>query len=926
MNRSRFAPTASQPEPFHALTVCGTLESLGTGVTGLDEEEAKARLLKYGYNQLVEKKRTTVLNIFFRQFKDVFVLMLIGASLISMAFGEVVDALTVGAILLLMAVVGFVQDFRGEKALEAMKKMTASTARVLRGGQEKIIPSTEVTVGDVLVIEEGDRVAADSRLIETAELRTSEAVLTGESTPVEKQTKTLEREVPVSERSNIVFYGTHVVRGRGKAVVTATGMRTEFGKIAELIQETEEAETPLQRKMNRFSKSIAKFVVGISVVIFVLYLLRLSPDGRIELAFSEALATSVSLAISAVPEGIPAITAVTLALGAKALMKRQAIIRRLSSTETLGSVTVICSDKTGTLTKGEMTVRTIYVDNRLAEVSGTGYQPEGKFTWKSSEELIDSAEDSQGSLELLLRIGALCNNAKLRHQTNPESWQVLGDPTEGALVIAAKKAGLDKESLEHQMPRVKEIPFSSDRKMMTTIHQLEEQHFVAYVKGAPEVIVENSSNVLSRGNEMPLTGEQRAMLLSITEELAGNGLRVLGMAYKRHLADYAAIDSDVEKDLTFVGFQGMIDPPRPEVIEANRRCETAGIKTVMITGDHKLTATAIAKEIGILKSGSLVLTGIELDKLGDQEFNHIASNVSVYARVSPEHKQRIVKALKENGHIVAMTGDGVNDAPAMKNADIGIAMGITGTDVTKEASHMVLADDNFATIVRAVEFGRLIFDNIRKYTRFLIACNFDELLLLTTFVLVGLPLPLLPPMILWLNLATDGGPAVALSMDPPEDDAMSRPPRNPKEGILQGMIPFIVASTVFQICGSVFVFFVETWPYVSTGVLIPESILTKARTAVFLQSVFYELTVVWNCRSEKHGFWKMSPLKNKYLLFSVAMAFTATILLPYIPALQSAFHLAPLALSDLLLAGLAGGLGLFALPEVFFRKRLWHRA
>jgi Ca2+-transporting ATPase len=907
------------PEPYHAMDVDFTLQTLETSRKGLPEKEAHDRLVKYGYNTLAERKKVSTLQIFLDQFKDFFILLLLGASLISALLGETVDAITIGAIIVLVAVVGFVQNYRGEKALEAMKRMTASTVRVIRDSQEKAISALEIVPGDILVLEEGDRMASDARLIESVELRTVEAALTGESTPVEKDTRSLEVTTQVSDRRNTVFSGTYVAYGRGKAVVIATGYKTEFGKIANLLQEVKETETPLQQKMDRFSKVIAKVVLVVCALIFALEFLRLETSENILLAMTDAFMAAVSLAISAVPEGIPAITAVTLALGARDLVKRNAIIRKLSSAETLGSVTVICSDKTGTLTRGEMTVRQAYVSNHYVDVSGSGYDPKGEFNWDSSPKDPDEEED----LQLLLRIGLLCNNARLEYSAQ-KSGAILGDPTEGALIVAASKAGLDRETVERKYPRVREVPFSSERKMMTTGHQVGDGEYIAYVKGAPEVVLKQSSEVLSGGKDRALTDSRRRELSAVNERMAGGALRVLAMAYKKLPPDYARLrDDEIEKDLVFVGFEGMIDPPRDEAREANLKCEKAGIRTVMITGDHKLTATAVAKEIGMFKSDSMVLTGAELDALDDAQYSEIVDKISVYARVSPEHKQRIVRALKAKGHIVAMTGDGVNDAPAIKNADIGIAMGITGTDVTKEASHMILADDNFATIVRAVEHGRVIFDNIRKYTRFLIACNFDEVLLLAVFAILGWPLPMLPAMILWINLATDGGPAIALSMDPPEEDVMSRPPRDPKEGILHGMLSFVVVSFTLQFLGSLVVFLAETWTYISVGLPIPENVLMEARTAVFIQATLFELLVVWNCRSEKRSVWRMNIFKNKFLVIADVVALLATASLCYIPVTQAAFRLVPLTLYDWLWTGGVASLALLVLPEVFYGRKIW---
>jgi len=795
--------------------------------------------------------------------------------------------------------------------------MSASTARVLRDGRERIVPASEIVLGDIILLEEGDRIAADGRLIEIVELTTLEASLTGESTPVEKSPEPIDETMQVADRRNMVFSGTFVAHGRGKAASTSTGARTEFGKIATQIQEIKESKTPLQIKMDRFSRSIAKIVIAASASIFALQLLRGNYEG-LQSTASESLITAVSLAISAVPEGIPAITAVTLALGARALVRRNAIIRKLSSTETLGSVTVICSDKTGTLTKGEMTVQRIFVDDRFVEVTGIGYAKEGRFEWGESSE---KSRDDEG-LELILKIGALCNNAKIEPQDD-SNWKVSGDPTEGSLLIAAQKGGMLKRELELEMPRVKEIPFSSETKLMITVHRSASGDHVAYVKGAPEFVLARSSYVHTESGPLPMTGNKREELLSVNERMASDALRVLGIAYRKLNANWESSLEKIDENLVFVGFQGMIDPPRPEAIEAVRQCERAGIEVVMITGDHKHTASAIASAIGILRQGDLVLTGSQLEGISEADFSKIVENVSVYARVSPGHKQRIVRALKEKGNIVAMTGDGVNDAPAIKQADIGIAMGITGTDVTKEASHMVLADDNFASIVSAVEYGRVIFDNIRKYTRFLIACNFDELVLLASFALVGLPLPMLPSMILWINLATDGGPAIALSSDPPEGDVMSRPPRNPSEGILHGMISFILVSFIMQIIGSVTIFFYATNQYVFSGTPIPEIVLTKARTYVFLQSVLYELFVVWNCRSERHSLWRARIFNNRYLILSVSMAFLATASLLYVPPFQEAFQVTPLSPLDWLPVIVAACPGLLVLPEVFYGRKIW---
>jgi len=692
---------------WHEKKIDDVAISLKTSANGLSNEEAKARLSEYGYNELKEKKKKSALTMFFEEFKDIFIILLLVATLFSGLIGyyestmdpakgleTYSDAIVIGIIVLLVAIAGFIQEYRAEKAMEALKKLTAPKARVIRNGKEEIIPAREVVPGDVLAIESGDSLPADARLIEAVELKTDEAVLTGESTPVNKHLTPVKLDAPIAERSNMVFTATHAIYGRGRALVTSTGMNTEFGKIAELVQAAEEEETPLQRKLDKFAKKIATVVVGVCVIIFALEAFEaLSLGFQIE-NFIEAFMSSISLAISAVPEGLPAIVTISLALGAREFAKRNAIIRKLSSAESLGATTVICSDKTGTLTKGEMTVRMLYCDGKTTEVTGVGYEPKGEF--HHSAESVDPKSDND--LSLLLKIGALCNNAQLDESNG--TWSVIGDPTEGALIVSAVKAGFEYDKLMTQYPRKNEIPFTSERKRMTTVHSTPEGEHVAYVKGAPEIVLDRCGYMLRNGEIKKLAPKDKNEILKANEKLASDALRMLGMAYKKLPPDLHAINEDkIENDLIFAGLQGMIDPPRDEAIEANKICQKAGIKTVMITGDHKLTAVAVAKEIGIMKEDSMVLTGTELDKMSDEEFNKIVDNVAVYARVSPEHKLRIVNALKSKGQIVAMTGDGVNDAPAVKSADIGVSMGISGTDVTREASDLVLNDDNFETIV-----------------------------------------------------------------------------------------------------------------------------------------------------------------------------------------------------------------------------------
>jgi Ca2+-transporting ATPase len=936
---------------WHSKKIDDVMHDLGATNDGLTSQEVQERLKKYGYNELVAKKRRSALSMFLGEFKDIFIILLIIATIFSAIIGyydvligeaegvmeAMADAIIIGAIVIMVAITGFVQEYRAEKAIEAMKKLTAPKARVVRDGQEVIVPAKEIVPGDILVLESGDQVPADARIIETIELKASEAVLTGESAPVNKDVAPVKSDAGISERRNTLFTATHVVYGRGRAVVTTTGMNTEFGKIAEMVQTAEEEETPLQRKLNKFAGKIGKVVVGVCVLIFALEAFDVVISGVFEAeGFIQAFMSSISLAISAVPEGLPAIVTVALALGAREFARRHALVRRLSSAEGLGAVTVICSDKTGTITRGEMTVRELYFDGKLFEVSGVGYAPKGEFM------LDGTPVKLEGDAEILLRIGSVCNNAQLRRKEAADSWEIFGDPTEGALIVAAEKAAFAKEALYATYPRIREIPFTSERKRMTTLHKTPENGVVAYVKGAPETILERCTHILENGKEVKLTEAKASKVLQVNEQLAGNALRVLAMAYKQLFsAAEKYTDDALEKDLVFVGLQGMIDPPREEAIKANKTCQKAGIRTVMITGDHKLTAVAIAKEVGIFREGDLELTGAELDALDDAEFDQEVEKVSVYARVSPEHKLKIVNAWKKKGHIVAMTGDGVNDAPAIKSADVGVSMGITGTDVTKEASDVILTDDNFATIVKAVEQGRVIYDNIRKYARFLIACNFDELLVIGTFAILGglfstelFPLPLLPAMILWINLVTDGAPAVALATDPPDVDVMDRAPRKPEEGILHGMGRFIVLSFILQSVGTILVFCLEYYifpahPWMANGVIVsePYRILSyeEATTTAFVQAAIFELLVVWNCRSEKRSVWRMGrdALRNKFFVIAEIASIALTLGITYIPITQELFHLTALSLTDLGYVIAVASLALLVLPEFTMNKKLW---
>ncbi len=874
---------------YHSLTVEEVLRKLKTSRDGLTQKEAKRRLKEYGYNEITKRKRISILKLLLAQILDVFVLLLIFAIVISLFFGEVTDAIAIAAIVVLNVTIGFFQEHKAEKALEALKRYLSPKARVIRDGKTLLIDARYLVPGDVVLLEEGDRVPADGRLIEAYELKVDESLLTGESTPVSKFVKKLPIDVGIPERKNMVFAGTYVVRGRALFVVTATGAATEIGKIAKLTEEIKEEAPPLKKKLARFAKKIAYLIAVIILVIFLAEVVRAIQTGGLTVSnLIKFFMVSIALAVSAVPEGLPAVVTITLSLGAKEMVKRNALIRKLASVETLGSVDVICVDKTGTITKGEMTVKKIYVDGKTIEVTGVGYTPEGKFLHRGKEH---RGKD----LELLLLAGALANNAKLILDTK---WKIFGDPTEGALIVAAKKYGI-----RYDYKRLKEYPFSSERRMMSTINLVNGKKMM-FTKGAVEVILEKCNRILKDGKVVKLKDVDKKKIMRMNNRFARQALRVLAIAYKE------AKDEE-EKNFVFLGLVGMLDPPRPEVKEALKKCEKAGIKTIMITGDHKLTAVAIAKEVGIWKGGK-VLTGDELARLSEEELEKMIDDVEVFARVLPIQKLKIVKALKKRNHIVAMTGDGVNDAPALKQADIGIAVG-SGTDVAKEASDMILLDDNYATIVAAVEKGRQIYDNIRKFAFFLMRSNFDEIAVVGTFGVLGFPLPFTPAMILWQNLITDGPPALSLAVDPELDDVMNKPPRPPQEGILHGRGLQILVSFISQYLSTTLVFFFAWAAFGS---------ITVARTMAFVQSCTRELVIVWNCRSEKKGIFRLNPLTNKYLLASVVISLVLLTFVVQTPMLAVYLGATPLNLKQWLISMAVAWSGALIMPELFYGKRI----
>ena len=716
------------PIQWHSKTIEEAMNELHVAPNGLTSQQAQQRLEEYGPNEIKKEKRKSPLKLLLNQFTDILMIILLIATGLSIAVGEVTDAIIIIAIVIASAVLGFSQEYRSEKAVEALKKMTAPTANVFRDGKEVRIPANQLVPGDIIFLYTGDKIPADARLLQVFTMKNDEAALTGESSPVNKSVSTLPDQTPLNDRSNLVFTGTVVVYGRGKALVTCTGMNTEFGKIAEMVQAAPQEQTPLEKRMGSVGKWIGILCVIVALSVGVVGIVV---EHR---AVVDMVLWAISLAVAAVPEALPAIITGALAIGMYRMAKVNTIVKRLPAVETLGSTSVICSDKTGTMTKGEMTVQRVYLNDQTLKVTGIGYAPQGEFL------IEDKATTPDQNLKTLLKVAVLCNDSSLEKDPKTGKWTVKGDPTEGALVVAAEKAQINKENLEKQELRVAEIPFSSERKRMTTIHTSQGKK-IAYMKGAPEIILARCSKIFLDGKVQPLTKEIRDKHHKVTEAMALQALRNLAFAYKELPDNVGQFEEEMEQEFVFVGIMGMIDPPRPEVKDAIGICKTAGIRVVMITGDHKLTATAVAKELNLIdekERDSQVLTGQELEAMSDEQLAKIVEKIVVYARVAPEHKTRIVKAWKQKDEVVAMTGDGVNDAPALKMSDIGIAMGISGTEVTKEAADMVLADDNFASIVKAVKEGREIFENIKKYLTYLLQCNIMEILVMF-FAVVSVP-------------------------------------------------------------------------------------------------------------------------------------------------------------------------------------------
>jgi len=910
---------------WHQLDHPQILEKLNTKPNeGLSEEEARRRLEEYGPNELVDRGQKSPWKILLEQFTGIMVVILMVAAVISFFLGDLKDAIAILAIVILNAVLGFTQEYRAEQAMAALKKMAIPLVKVRREGHVRQISARELVPGDLVILEAGDSVPADGRVIESVNLRVQEAVLTGESEPVEKTVEPLEDpHLAIGDRRNMVFMGTVVTYGRGLVIAAETGMRTQLGLIADLIQGVGQEKTPLQRRLEQLGRGLAVAALVIVALVFLLGLLR---GEEIRLL----ILTSISMAVAAVPEGLPAVVTIALALGAQRMLARRALIRKLPAVETLGSVTVICSDKTGTLTQNQMTVTVIDVPGNRIDLTEKlrDFSP-SMVREEQTEPALSSLPDP---IPLLLACSALCNDAILEQSENdPRGYTAVGDPTEGALVIAAARAGLWKAEMESQLPRIAELPFDSDRKRMSTAHQVTAAQLpgafqsawqwvrqqtgaqptgFVITKGAVDSLLEISDRVWCDGDVVSLDTHWTERIEQANNQLAQNGMRVLGVAFRPLDSDEQPPKPDsLERNLVFLGLIGMIDPARPEVRDAVQTCRAAGISPMMITGDHPLTALYIGRELGIARSDQ-VLTGQDLQKMSVEELENVVETVAVYARVSPEHKLKIVQALQDRGHVVAMTGDGVNDAPALKKADIGVAMGITGTDVTKEASDMILLDDNFATIVSAVEEGRRIYDNIRKFIRYTMTSNAGEIWVMLLAPFLGMPFPLLPLQILWVNLVTDGLPGLALTVEPGERDIMRRPPISPKENVFgRGMAVDILWVGLLMGLVSLGMGF---WAW-STG-------HEAWQTMVFTTLTLSQMGNAFAVRSERDSLFKIGLFSNKSMLGAVLLTFALQMALIYVPFLQPIFNTRALSLSDLVISLLFSTVVFFGIE---IRKRFF---
>ena len=845
---------------------------------GLSNEEAKNRLDQYGPNEMKEEEGKSLLSKIIAQFSDFLILILMSAALISVFVGETKDAIVIMSIVVVNAMLGLYQEGKAEKALESLKKMASPTAKVIRGGKTQEISASDLVPGDLVVLETGDIIPADLRLVESSNLKVEEASLTGESVPSEKRsTMELTDETPLGDRRNMAYMSTIVTYGRGNGLVVETGASTEIGKIATMIQSIDEESTPLQKKLNHLGKVLGITVILVCIAVFGIGMIQ----GRDLL---EMFMIAISLAVAAIPEGLPAIVTIVLAIGMNKMVERNAIVKKLLAVETLGATSVICTDKTGTLTQNEMTVVKLYTNNRVVDVEGRGYEPEGKFLVDSNEIKVEELK----GLNLLLTISALVNDAKLEEKD--DQFKILGDPTEGALLTLSEKGGIRSKTINGKYPRVKEIPFDSDRKMMTTFHEMAgKDEIVSFTKGAPDIIIDRCDKILLDGDVVKLTDEVRQKVLDQNTAFSRDALRVLALAFREYQrVPEDPTSEDNEKDMIFVGLTGMIDPPRPEAREAIAKCKNAGINTIMITGDYRETAFAIAKDLGLADREDQAIMGSKIDSISDEELREVVKETKVFARVSPEHKVRIVTALRANGDIAAMTGDGVNDAMAIKKADIGIAMGITGTDVAKNTADMILTDDNFASIVAAVEEGRIIFSNIKKFVYFLLSCNIGEILLVFVSILLNLPVPLLAIQLLWLNLVTDSFPALALGVEKGEPDIMDRPPRDPNEAILDKRMLLGVSFQSLAVAGASLAAYL-----ISLDVYGVENIV-EVRTITFTTLILSELLRAYSSRSQNYTLFRIGLFSNKKMLLATAGAFLLLMAVLYLPFMNNIFYTFPL--------------------------------
>jgi len=858
------------------------LSELNTNLnSGLTKNEVDLRLEKYGSNDLREEDKKSFFSKIVAQFSDFLILILIGAAIISFAVGESKDAIVIIAIVMVNAFLGIYQEGRAEKALDALKKMSSPNAKVIRDGTTEVAPASSLVPGDIVVLDAGDIIPADLRLVESSNLKIEEASLTGESVPVEKDSNVFfEEEVSLGDRKNMAYMSTAVTYGRGKGVVVGTGHDTEIGNIATMIQSFEDEVTPLQKQLNQLGKVLGITTIIICIAVFGIGLLQ-------NREVLEMFMVAISLAVAAIPEGLPAIVTIVLAIGMNRMVKRNAIVKKLLAVETLGSTTVICSDKTGTLTQNEMTVVKVFTDGKIIDVTGGGYEPVGEFKIEGNTINVEDI----GDFQTLLSISALANDANL--EKTSDGYKVIGDPTEGALITLAGKGNINKQSINKEFPRIEEIPFDSDRKMMTTFHKdYIPNKVVSFTKGAPDIIINRCTRISMDGKILDFDDILKKEVLKVNNIFSKKALRVLAFAYKEYnnLPNNISTDSN-EVDMTFIGLVGMIDPARPEAKDAIAKCKEAGIKTIMITGDYKETAFAIAKELGMAESIDQAMMGEELNKISDEELREVVKNIKVYARVSPEHKVRIVSALKANGEITAMTGDGVNDALALKRADIGVSMGITGTDVAKNTAELILTDDNFASIVSAVEEGRIIYSNIKKFVFFLLSCNIGEIFLVFTSILLNLPVPLLAIQLLWLNLVTDSFPALALGVEKGDPDIMDTPPRNPNEPILTKNM--LLGILLQSLAVGVAALLAYRW-----GLTTYADSIDKARTIAFTSLITAELLRAYSSRSQKYTLFKIGFFTNSTLVYGTLFSFILLLGVLYIPFMQPIFHTFALGIKD----------------------------